>query len=81
MTNTNELKAEMVRNGDTGQVLSKYLGITHPTFSNKLNNNAEFTQEEIYKIKVRYGLSCDRVDEIFLIRKCLIKAQKERYVT
>lgn len=65
MTNTNELRVEMLRYGDTGQILAKYLGITHPTFSNKLNNNAEFTQEEICKIKVRYNLSCERVDEIF----------------
>lgn len=65
MTDTKELRVEMLRNGDTGQSLSKYLGITHPTFSNKLNNNAEFTQEEIYKIKTKYNLTCERVDEIF----------------
>ena len=65
MTNSKELKIEMLRYGENGSDLAKALGITHPTFSNKLNNNSEFTQEEIYTIKTRYNLSSERVDEIF----------------
>lgn len=69
MTDTKELRIEMLRNNDTGQILAEYLGIAGPTFSNKLNNIAEFTQEEIAKIKLRYNLSPERLDEIFFISK------------
>ena len=65
MTKTTELKVEMLRYGDTGEALAAYLGITHPTFSNKLNCKAEFTQSEILAIQKRYGLSPERVNEIF----------------
>lgn len=64
--NSNELKAEIVRHGETSAILAKYLGVTDATFSNKLNGkNAEFTQSEIGAIKSRYCLSNDRVVEIF----------------
>lgn len=67
--NSNELKAEIVRHGETSAILAKYLGVTDATFSNKLNGkNAEFTQKEIGAIKNRYDLSNDRVCEIFFAR-------------
>lgn len=67
MTNSQELRIEMLRHNDTGGMLAKVLGIAHPTFSNKLNNKegAEFTQKEISLIKDRYNLSSERVDIIF----------------
>ena len=68
--NTNELKIEMLRYGDSGEKLAKVLEITPATFSNKLNNNrTEFTQSEIMKIKERYSLSAERVSEIFFDQK------------
>ncbi len=61
------LQAEMRLNGDTGKTLSDYLGVAQSTLSAKINETkgAEFTQGEISKIKARYALSADRVDEIF----------------
>lgn len=68
MTNTKELKVEMLKHGDTGATLSKYLKITSPTFSHKLNNISEFTQEEIFLIKNKYNLDCSRIDFIFFAK-------------
>jgi len=63
--NSNELKAEIARHGETSGLLAKHLGVTDATFSNKLNGKTEFTQSEIGAIKDRYSLSNDRVCEIF----------------
>ena len=65
--NKNFLEAEMKRHGDTGGTLADHLGIARSTFSMKINetNGAEFTQNEIRKIKQRYDLTPDQVDEIF----------------
>lgn len=63
--NSTELEVEMLRFGDSGEVLSKYLEITAPTFSNKKNGKSEFTQGEIKKIAIRYSLTPERTSEIF----------------
>lgn len=64
--NTLELKVEIMRNNDTASKLALFLGMTNPTFSNKINGKgAEFTQSEIALIKERYNLSAERVMEIF----------------
>lgn len=64
--NTNKLRAQMALHGDTGNTLADALGLSKQRFSQKLNEkNAEFTQSEIMKIKERYGLTADEVDEIF----------------
>lgn len=56
----------MVLFGDTNASLSKYLGITEQSLSNKINENGtEFKQGEIAKIKARYNLDSDLVDRIF----------------
>jgi len=67
--NTAKLKSIMVLHGDTGAILAKALGITPQSFSLKLNekNGAEFTQNEITKIKERYSLSPEDIDTIFFI--------------
>jgi len=61
------LESLMKLHGDTGTTLAKYLGIARGTFSAKLNetNGAEFTQGEISKIKRKYSLSAEQVDEVF----------------
>ena len=65
--NKNLLESEMKANGDTGTALARYLGMARSTFSAKINetNGAEFTQGEIFKIKQKYNLSAERVNEIF----------------
>lgn len=65
--NKRMLEAEMKLAGDTGGTLADYLGMARGTFSAKLNetNGAEFTQGEIAAIKLRYGLSPEKVDAIF----------------
>lgn len=65
--NTKELKVEMLRHGDTGVTLSKALGMSEVSFSNKLNaKDTEFTQSDIATIRKRYDLTPERVVEIFL---------------
>lgn len=61
----------MKLHGDTGTVLAQFLGIARSTFSAKINetNGAEFTQSEISKIKWRYSLKPDEVDDIFFASK------------
>ena len=61
------LKIIMMKNGDNGLTLSKYLDISRSTLSAKMseNNKSEFTQSEILKIKKRYNLTAYEIDEIF----------------
>lgn len=59
------LKIKMIANNDTGKSLSKALGISNTTLSNKTNGKADFTRSEILKIKKRYSLSPEEVDSIF----------------
>lgn len=62
----NKLEAEMRLHGDTGNSLSAYLGMARSTFSAKLNEkNAEFTSSEILKIKEKYSLTAEKLDDIF----------------
>lgn len=63
--NSTELEVEMLRNGDSGTDLANAIGIKSPTFSNKKNGKAEFTQSEIRQIADRYNLSPERIKEIF----------------
>ena len=65
--NTKELQIEMLRHNETGEHLSKYLGITRQTLSRKMSseNSSDFTQSEIKKIKEHYNLSVERISEIF----------------
>lgn len=71
MLNKNEFVAAMKRFGDTGNVLSRYLGISRSTFSAKLNEKrgAEFTQGEIAMIRERYSLDANSVVAIFFADK------------
>lgn len=63
--NKSALRAKMIIYGDTGITLAKALDISETTLSAKLNGKAEFTRNEIAKIKSRYKLSAEEVDEIF----------------
>lgn len=66
--NKNLLKSKMALHGDTSGVLAEYLGITQNTFSLKLNGVAVFTQPEIQKIKYKYDLTSEEIDQIFFGR-------------
>lgn len=60
------LRSIMMRHGDTNASLAKYLGITEQSVSNKINENGtEFKQGEIAKIKVKYNLDSEAIDQIF----------------
>lgn len=61
------LRSIMTLNGDTNTTLAKYIGISKQRLSAKINETrgAEFTQREIIKIKKRYGLSAEKIEEIF----------------
>lgn len=65
--NKNKLESIMKLYGDTGTSLALFLGISRGTFSTKLNetNGAEFTQSEISKIKTKYNLNADEINDIF----------------
>lgn len=64
-TNTNELKAEIARHGDTMLTLAEKLDISTVSLSLKVNGKRDFRQREIAKIKEIYQLSNDRADAIF----------------
>ena len=64
--NSKLLRSVMVLHGDTNADLAECLGITEQSVSGKINENGtEFKQGEIAKIKARYNLTPEQVDEIF----------------
>ena len=64
--NKNKLESQMKLFGDTAGDLAKFIGISRATFSYKINEkSSEFTQSEIAKIKEKYNLTADQVDNIF----------------
>jgi len=67
--NSVELDVEMKRHGDTGGTLAKALGISQSTFSAKKSGKSEFSQKEMSIIIERYGLSGERIMEIFFTEK------------
>ena len=53
--------------GDSNKTLAKHLGMTPQSLSaKKTGNKSSFKQEEIVKIKEKYNLSAEEVDDIFL---------------
>lgn len=66
--NPNKLKSVMVLHGDNGVKLAAALGISQQTLSAKITGKSQFTQEEIWRIKERYGLSAVDIDDIFFAR-------------
>ena len=61
-----QLRSIMVLHGDTNRDLAEYLGISEQSVSNKINENGtEFKQGEIARIKTKYNLSSEQIDQIF----------------
>lgn len=71
--NVNLFKSTMVLHGDTQVSLSKALGISRMTLSNKIHGKNDFNQAEIVFIKDRYGLNAQEVDAIFFDVKVSLK--------
>lgn len=69
--NGNLIRSKMALWGDTNGTLAEYLGISRQRLSAKINETygAEFTQKEIKKIKIRYALTSEEIDEIFFTQK------------
>ena len=63
--NKSALRAKMIINDDTGITLSRALDMSETTLSSKINGKAEFTRIEIAKIKERYKLNANEIDNIF----------------
>ena len=59
------LESKMKLFGDSNVTLAKFLGITPQSLSSKKNESSEFRQSEIVKIKERYKLSSEEVNNIF----------------
>lgn len=60
------LRSVMALHGDTNKDLADYLGISEQSLSKKINeNDTEFKQGEIKRIKIRYNLTADQIDLIF----------------
>jgi len=69
--NKNMFKSKMKLFGDTNAILAKSIGISPQRLSAKINETggAEFVQGEIKKIKDRYNLTPDEVNDIFFTQK------------
>jgi hypothetical protein len=64
--NKEKLRSVMVLHGDTNNDLATFLGKSVQSICNKINENGtEFKQGEIAKIKERYNLSAEQVEDIF----------------
>lgn len=63
--NENELRIEMLRHHDTQEELAACLGISKYGISKRIKGRVQWKRSEIRAIKKRYGLSNDRVLEIF----------------
>lgn len=67
MLNKNLLLSKMVLHGDKQKDLAEYLEISIPSVNTRIlsRNGAEFTPEEMMKIKVRYNLTDEEFFSIF----------------
>lgn len=65
--NKTELDYEMRKYGDNQSTLAEAMGLSRTRLNYKINEKygATFTQIEIKFIKDRYGLSAQRMEEIF----------------
>ena len=60
-----KIREQMDKHNDSLEELAKYLDITYPTLSKKMNQHVEFTRAEIKKIKDRYSLTPEQLVYIF----------------
>lgn len=76
--NKNMFVSKMKLFGDTQAILAEALGISLSRLNAKINetDGAEFTQSEIIFIKVRYHLTAEEADAIFLCEKSVLTGDK-----
>lgn len=67
--NTNELRAEIVRNGMNLGDFARAMGVTNNTITNKLKNPSSFTIIDIQKTIEILNLDGERVIDIFFTPK------------
>jgi len=69
--NKNMFMSKLKLHGDTIVKLAQYLGISTSCLSAKINEwrGAEFNQKEISKIKDKYFLDANEINEIFFNAK------------
>lgn len=63
--NKRAFRAKMEYFGDTYESLATFLGLSLQSVSNKVNGNYPFNQTEISKLKEKWNLTNDEVNEIF----------------
>lgn len=63
--NRNELRALMIRHGDTQAVLAEAMGLPVSALNQRINGKIEFRRNEIKFIKARYNLTAKETDELF----------------
>lgn len=68
MTDTDKIKKLIRMKGFTLETLAKEIEISRTTLSYKINNQVEFTANEIKKIQVALKLSNEQRDLIFFRR-------------
>lgn len=61
----NKLRGMILYKDDTLPELAKALEITQTTLSYKMNGKTEFSRKDIMRIKNRYNLTPEEVDNIF----------------
>ncbi|MBR2703908.1 MAG: helix-turn-helix transcriptional regulator [Clostridia bacterium] len=61
----NKLRGMILYKNDTIPELAKALKMSQATLSHKMNGKTEFSRQDIMRIKNRYGLTPDEVDNIF----------------
>ena len=59
------LRSKMILNGDTYQTLADEMKINTATFSNKINDKANFSKLEMQYIKEKYNLAAKDFVEMF----------------
>jgi hypothetical protein len=73
---SNELKAEIIRNGFTVKKIATAIGIQESTFYRKLRGDTQFKQCEILALKQILGLSNDDIIDIFFYPSSVVKDTK-----
>lgn len=59
------LRSKMILNSDTYQTLADEMKMDKATFSNKINNKANFSKAEMQFIKDKYNLNAKEFVEMF----------------
>lgn len=70
MIDKKKFNAEMAANDDKHKDLAVFLDISEQAMSRKFNSvgGADYTRSEIERVKMKYNLTPQRVDEIFFAK-------------